>query len=56
VPRRLRAFRPLPGQVVKWRCGGKKGIATVKPDGTFRLSEVPVGTTWTPLVVELADL
>ncbi len=56
VPRRLRQFRPLPGQVVRWRCGPSRGIATVKPDGTFRLAEVPLSTEWRTLTVELSDL
>lgn len=56
VPRRLRAFKPRPGDVVRWSCGGKRGIATVKPDGTMRLSEVPISTEWSVLVVERSDL
>lgn len=52
TPRRVRAFRPNPGEEVRWTFGEKTGAVTVAGDGTITVPSLAIGTTWTPLVVE----
>lgn len=52
TPRRVRAFRPNPGEEVRWTFGEKNGAVTVAGDGTITVPSLAIGTTWTPLVFE----
>jgi hypothetical protein len=52
TPRRVRAFRCRPGEVVRWRFGDAAGTATADVRGDVTVADVPLTRTPTPLVLE----
>lgn len=52
TPRRTRAFRPIDGEIVRWRFGALQGKATAAADGSVTVPALPVTPTPTALELE----
>ncbi len=51
TPRRLRAFRCLPGERLVWQFGALRGEVVADDDGSITLPELPLTTAWKTLTV-----
>lgn len=52
TPRRVRGFRCLPGERIRWHFGPATGTVTADADGAVTVRDLRLGDTWTLLVLE----
>jgi len=50
--RRTHAFRPAPGEAVRWTYGAQSGTAQADQDGAVTVERLAIDTAWTTLVLE----